>query len=170
MQMKVSSADPRIYNPDRDVAHNMRFVATKLAEWLDRDRWDAVGEYIAFKKLSRDDTARALQALLLFIATTVQDKKEDITQAMERSGWNKVPKAAQLVIMAHLGTLMTGMYFVGARQATLGGEGPCSDVRELVALADDIARQIARPTLPRLGRAIWRRITGLFNGKFKHVN
>ena len=150
MQMRVNASDPRLYSPDRDVAHNFHVVIQHVAKRLEDSHWAELGDYLKINHITSDQMGEGIKAYILFVMTAVQDKHETPQDALTRVGWFRVPAPVQIAVMAYLGTVMTGMYFVGVREATLGAQGPCSDVSALATAADNIGRLLSQPKWKRI--------------------
>lgn len=155
LQARTSEWDHRLYSVNRDVAHNFRFVVEELARRLTDNRWKPVGEYLRLKCSEEEDLGAACKAFIDFVASTATNPKETMEEALTRVGWFKVPEAAQVAYMAYLGTILAGIYFHGAREATLQGKGPCSEISELVA-AGALCHKLM--TVPRWRRSVYRLI------------
>jgi len=57
--------------------------------------------------------------------------------------------AAQIAVMAMLGTCYAGIQYAGIREASVGGEGPMYTVAELIVHAEKFRAQV--------GQSRWRR-------------
>jgi hypothetical protein len=82
-----------------------------------------------------------------------------MSEALARCGWYNVPEAAQVAYMAYLGTVLSGYFFAGVREATLGGVGPAQSLQDLRAVGSQSAKAM---TLPR-----WKRRLSAFFGRFR---
>ena len=151
VQARMNQSDPRLYSPNRDVAHNFRFVVTEVARRLEEGTWPELDALLVTAlnptslQCNQVQLGQAAKAVITFVATAVQDPKEDMYAALIRSGWFAVPLAAQVAYMACLGQVMAGVYFHGARESTLGGEGPCSSVGDLVAAGRRVSQMMSIP-------------------------
>lgn len=154
MQARASEWDHRLYNINRDVAHNFGDVMREVAARLEDGRWPVLNEIMAHYKVSQEDLGKACEAYCIFVMSAADDRKERMGACLTRSGWYDVPEHAQVALMAILGTVLSGYFWSGAREATLGGVGPCltyTDLRER-------GRQCA--TLMQIPR--WKRLWGKF--------
>jgi len=149
LNAQLSQNDPRLYNPNRDVAHCFATVAMEVAGRLEDGRWGVVTEYLKEQGVDMDDLGAACEAFCNFVAGAVDEPDEKMTDVLHRVGWFDVPEPAQLAYMAYLGTVMSGLFFAGAREATLGGEGPCNDLRDLQAAGREAHQAIAQSGLRR---------------------
>jgi hypothetical protein len=131
------------------VAHCFGDVVREVAGRLEDGRWPVVNEIIAKHGVTQDQLGQACEAFCKFVASSTEIPKERMNESLARCGWFDVPEVAQVAYMAYLGTVMSGYFFAGVREATLQGVGPaltCQDLREAGARA---ARLM---TVPR-----WRR-------------
>jgi len=149
LQARLSRDDPRLYSANRDVAHNFHFVTMSVAGFLEKRRWPALAAYAAEHNVTDEQLGRGMQAFIRFVAGAVDKPEETMDDVMTRCGWLEQPEAVQVIIMAALGVILTGVYFHGAREATIEGEGPCSDVRELVRSGEECMDIMRRPRLLR---------------------
>lgn len=155
LQARVSQWDHRLYNVNRDLAHNFGSAVMELANRLDDERWPFLHELCRQHKVTDEQLAKALQALCKFVRGAADDPREGMYDVLLRSGWEEVPEAAQVVIMAYLGSILSGYYFIGAREATIGGEGPCLTYKDLAEYGHRCLEMMRRPRWRRwLDRAI----------------
>jgi hypothetical protein len=154
----MSEGDQRLYNPNRDVAHNFPAIVKEVAGRLEDERWEAVTKYMKEQGANMDDLGAACEAFVNFVHGAVDEPNEKMGEVLHRVGWFKLPEAAQVAYMAYLGTVMSGVFFVGAREATIGGEGPCSNLEDL--------QQAGRDCHKAMTRSKWRRAIGRFFGRF----
>lgn len=154
MQARASEWDHRLYNINRDVAHNFGDVMREVADRLESGRWPVLAEIMEHYKVSQEDLGRACEAFCVFVMSAADDRKERMGACLTRSGWYDVPEHAQVALMAILGTVMSGYYWSGAREATLGGVGPCLTYTDLRERGNQCAKLMQ---IPR-----WRRLWGQF--------
>lgn len=167
LQARMSEGDPRLYNPNRDVAHNFADVVHEVAARLEDNRWPVVGDLLARYQIGEDQLGEACKAFCTFVASSTEIPKEKMEEALVRAGWFHVPEAAQLAYMAYLGTVLSGYFYAGVREATLQGSGPtltCQDLRAAGARTAAImtAPRWRRPLIALAGRvrAAWNTLTG----------
>lgn len=133
LQARTSEWDHRLYSVNRDVAHNFAYVVQELATRLTDDRWKEIGNYLRESGVTEAELGTACKAFIEFVASAASSPKESMEQALTRVGWFKLPAAAQVAYMAYLGTILSGIYFHGAREATTQGKGPCAEIPELIS-------------------------------------
>ena len=134
LQAKLNQPhDPRLYSPNRDVAHNFDFVIKETADRCAAGQWAELVEYAKDKQISQEDLGRALQTLCYFVMSNTSDHRETMAQGLERSGFLGLKPAARVIVMAHLGTIVLGAHWAGVREATLNGQGPLLSYQNLVS-------------------------------------
>lgn len=146
LQARLEKADPRLYDVNRDVAHNFAFVVEEVARRLEDRRWHAMHTHL---DATPEQLGEAAKCFILFVASAVQNPRELMVECLERSGFRKLPDTVQVSYMATLGAVMAGIYFQGCREATLGGTGPCSDLQGLVAAGRECHRLMSAPAWQR---------------------
>ncbi len=142
--------DHRLYNINRDVAHNFRPVVEEVARRLEDRHWPFLHTVLTTHGVTEEELGKACEGFMLFVASAVEHPKESMGQCLRRSGYLDTSEAAQVAYMAILGTVMSGYYWVGAREATIGGVGPCLNPEQLQAAGREANKLIAMPR--------WRRI------------
>lgn len=146
--------DPRLYAPNRDVAHNFRFVVEEVARRLAAYRWDA------YKCLTRppsdEELGEAAKRFIEFVASAADDPHESMERALERVAFLELSYSAQLAYMATLGQVVSGIYFNGVRAATTGGVGPCSgaDIGSMIKTGRLVAEEMRVPWWRRPARKL----------------
>jgi hypothetical protein len=146
-----TAADPRLYNPNRDVAHNALEVLQEVRKRLAADKWPAMAEILARAQVTPQHAERGLQALSSFLTGSLEVPKETMYQGLVRAGWFEVPEAVNIAVLAHLGAILLGMQWGGIREATLRGVGPLSNCASVV----DYGRRFAGLALTDLARLPW---------------
>jgi len=158
MQMRVSEWDHRLYNVNRDVAHNFGDVVREVADRLEDGRWPVVARYLEEKNVSMDELGEACRAFCLFVADAASKPKETMAECLQRCGWFDVREEAQFAYMAILGTVVSGYFWTGVREATLGGQGPCLTYQDLRERGKECALLMAMPRWKRWLRKIYYKI------------
>ena len=161
LQAKMSQGDQRLYNPSRDVAHTFADIIKEVARRIDLKMWPEMQEFLAKQGLRDAEVGAALQIFTRFVADT-NVPREPMWDALERHGWYEVEPAAQIVIMAYLGQLYTGMAWVGIREATLGGEGPLKTCQDMFKAGQRGADLLSIPAWKRPWVRRWRRLKRAF--------
>jgi len=133
LQARLSENDPRLYNSYRDVAHCFGDVMREVAARLEDRRWPELDAILTKEGITMDQLGDACAAACTFVQTATELPKEKMHEALERSGWWKVPAPAQMALCAMIGTVMFGYFYAGVREATLGGQGPCQTFQDLRA-------------------------------------
>ena len=157
VQARFDKNDPRFYSANRDVAHNFKYVAKVVAAKLQyAEHWPVLNEHLKAHNVTLDELGDACRAFIMFVATSVGDPTEDMAGTLKRVGWEDVRDEARMALMAVLGTTMLGMYWAGARDATMGGDGPCASVDALVEAGEESFLLITKPKPFRRIRNWWR--------------
>jgi hypothetical protein len=166
LQARMSEGDQRLYNPNRDVAHNFSTVVGEVADRLEEERWPAITAYLKDQDVTEEQLGAACKAFIEYVAGACDSPDEKMTEVLTRVGWYKVPEPAQVAYMAYLGTVMSGVYFVGAREATLGGEGPCDNLEDLRKAGRECHKAMTVPKWRRPVYRLFRRLGKAWNALF----
>lgn len=149
MNARMSSNDSRLYNPNRDVAHNFKAMAMEVAKRCEANTWTALAILTAEKQVTPVHLGQALQAFLTFLAIQMDDPKAGMATCLDRAGWFAVPEYARVIVMAQLGAVMLGAHWSGVRETTIGGQGPALDYQDLAAYGREAAVLMAMSPLRR---------------------
>jgi hypothetical protein len=166
IQARMSKEDPRLYNVNRDVAHNFERVAQLVAGRLEDELWPELSDILKREGVNQEDLGEACQAFIKFVATGFEDPKADMAMALDRCGWMKVKPGAQVAVMACLGTVIIGMHHAGVREATLGGEGPAMTLKQLTDYGEQSSKLITQGRWARRWRRWTSRIRAAFSALF----
>lgn len=165
LQARMSEHDPRLYNVNRDVAHCFGSLVEEVAGRLEDGNWKHLQDLLNERGVTDEQLGEACKAFLLFVAGAADDPKESMSAAMVRSGWFDVSEDAHIAFMALLGTVMSGVFWTGIKEATLGGEGPCQSLQHLRERGREAHRLLTMPRwkrkLAKVGAAI-ERVRGAF--------
>lgn len=160
-QARASEWDQRLYNVNRDVAHNFGDVMREVAARLEDDRWETLSfmlERVGWKgELKQEALGQACEAYCLFVMTTADNPKESMGAALARVGWNDVPEPAQVALMAIMGTVLSGYFWAGAREASIQGVGPCLTYQDLRDAGRRAAKQLLIPRWKRVVNKLYAR-------------
>jgi len=141
LQMRTSPGDPRLYNPNRDVAHHFPSIGRMLVDRLAERRWpELIRPFLQFHGVTEAQLGEGAAALARFFNYCVDVDVDDMRQALNKAGWFALSAPVQFTLCTVLGQLMLGVYFAGIRDATRLGDGPTADVRALLAAADEAHR------------------------------
>jgi hypothetical protein len=166
IQARMTEHDPRLYNVNRDVAHNFERVATMVAGRLEDELWPDLADICKREGCTMDDLGAACQAFCKFVGTSAEDPQADMQIALERCGWFGVHPAAQVAVMSCLGTVILGMHFSGVREATLAGEGPAMGLAKLASYGEQSAKLITEGRWKRRRRRILLRLRRAWSALF----
>jgi len=149
IQARMSPEDKRLYNPSRDVAHNFQQVMTLVAERLEDAKWPELDELLKRENVSIDDLGEACGAYCTYIANGVNDPKLSMFESLDKSGFFKCKPAAQVAVLAMIGSCYAGIQHVGIREATVNKDGPLQTVASLMQHAEEFRKYT--------GMSRWRR-------------
>lgn len=159
LQARMTADDRRLYNPARDVAHNFQEVMNLVAGRLEDYAWPELNEVLSREGITIDDLGEACGAYCQYLASAAQEPNVSMTESLTRSGFTKCKPAAQVAVMAMLGTCYAGIQHAGIREASVGGEGPMYTVADLIIYAEKFRAQ--------LGQSRWRRRWERLKAKIK---
>lgn len=169
LQYRMSESDPRLYSPQRDVAHCFLPIMREVFSRLQHRICPELEQVLEAHALPDQALGDACEALARFIAGAEEQMRERPTrpgegyaQELERCGWFSVPAAAQMAVMATLGMVVLGWHYAGVREATLSGEGPAMDLKTLSEEGANIARFLSLPRWRRKLTYIWLRLRAVW--------
>ena len=147
LQSKLARDDPRLYDANRDIAHNAAAVVKTVIQRFDEGHWPELKALCTLHGVGPAELGQAVQAYADFIGN-VSDLNETCAESLTKSGWRACPPAAQIAVMAMLGTVIAGIQWKGIRDCTFGF-GPPAGIPELVAAGAEASRRMAaaRPTV-----------------------
>ena len=131
LQARMSQGDNRLYNVNRDVAHNFDFVIQEVAKCIEEGRWPALTRIAKQAGLSDECLGLSCVALCRFVGVQADNPKESMAQCLARCGWLALPEEARVVVTAYLGLITLGIHHRGVREATMNGQGPADSYRRL---------------------------------------
>lgn len=149
LQARMSEGDKRLYNPSRDVAHNFKEVLSLVAARLEDCAWPELSEILKRENVDMDDLGEACAAYCRYVASATENPTEPMQVCMSNSGFFEAKPAAQVAVLAMIGTCYAGIQHSGIRDATLGGEGPMASVSDLLEDADRLLMFHGRSKLGR---------------------
>ena len=152
LQARMSQDDPRLYNPNRDVAHNFDQVIMEVAKRCESGTWDALTALAKEKGLSDEDLGKACQALCRFAAKE-PEKGKSMPQCLAECGFLELPATARIIVAAYMGTV-----FPGIREATIQGQGPAQTYKKLRWHGMMCAKLMTMPAWKRKLYVLWGRI------------
>ncbi len=167
LQARMSESDQRLYNPNRDVAHCFGDMVREVAARLEDERWPIVKDVLEKYNVTQDQLGQACEAFCNFVSSSMDTPKERMNEALARCGWFNVPDSAQLAYMAYLGTVVSGYFYAGIREATLDGVGPAQSLKDLRDAGSRSAKAMTRSVLARKLHAVRDRFSRAFRLLFK---
>jgi hypothetical protein len=134
------------YNPNRDIAFCAPSIL-KAAIWgLRKANWEPwVTPYLEYSHCTEAALADAVVKFAYALrAMRVDHRVTSPKEALELSGFLATPAAAQFVIMAKVGQVMTGAFFNAIRDVTYIGDGSRKDIEQMVEEAEQTANLLRR--------------------------
>jgi hypothetical protein len=149
MQARMSSDDKRLYNPSRDVAHNFKEVMDLVAGRLEDQAWPELDSLLKREGVTMDDLGEACGAYCNYLASAANDPELSMHRSLEKHGFFACKPAAQIAVLALIGSCYAGIQFSGIREATINGEGPLQSVGDLIKHAEHFRRYAGMSRLRR---------------------
>jgi len=153
LQARMTAEDPRLYNPSRDVAHNFQKVMELVAGRLEDHAWPELDEVLRREGITLDDLGEACGAYCRYLSLAVTAPELTMHAGLELSQFFDCKPAAQVAILAMIGTCYAGIQFGGIREATIGGKGPLETVSDVLKHAEEFQ---AYSGVPRWRRKLMR--------------
>ena len=122
--MEVRGLDGTLFSPTRDIRYAYQSAIKAVGIHFDSRMWEDLMAYAMGEGLSYDDLVDAMDALIRFLNSSVDDSQENMHDVLQRSGWLDQSAAAQIAMMAMLGRVVLGQYFDALRSTTTAGERP----------------------------------------------
>jgi len=160
LQARMSEGDRRLYNPSRDVAHNFKEVMELVAGRLEDHKWPELSEMLAREGVSMDEIGEACGCYCTYIASAANPDMIGVSmvESLRMSGFFECKPAAQVAVLAMIGTCYAGIQFGGIREASLGGEGPLETSAEVAQHGARLHNYIGMPRWQRKLEDFKRRI------------
>jgi hypothetical protein len=136
LQARFNEHDPRLYNVNRDLAHNYKYVLELVAARLEDGTWKELDALLEQNDVSMDDLGEACAAFCRYVGSATTDKESNVEEGLRNAGWFECKVGAQAGYLAVLGTVIAGMAHRGIREATLDEEGPALKVGDLTEAGD----------------------------------
>jgi len=149
LQARMTSNDARLYSPARDVAHNFQEVMNLVAARLEDHVWPELDGLLLREGITIDDLGDACGKYCTYLASAVQTPNLSMIKSLNNSEFLECKPAAQVAVMAMIGTCYAGIQHAGIREASVGGDGPMHTVKELLVHAERFRAQV--------GKSRWRR-------------
>jgi len=152
----MSEGDPRLYSVNRDVAHNFKDIMRIVADRLRNRCWPGLEAVMATEHVTDQNVSQAFDCLCRFILSAQEHPRMPFEEALAKSGFEQCQNAAQVAVLAMLGSVTLGYHFVGVREATIGGVGPAKELADLAQEATAVVRWFSMPRWRRSLVALWR--------------
>lgn len=167
MSIQAITGGGRLYDQNRDLAHNFGWVLHQAAQRFANRRWAVVEEFLRAQGVEDQQLVDGLQALFRFVEAARDGDGTDMKRDMAVAGWDQVPEPVRLAIMAHCGAILLGAFYVGVNQAMIAGDDPTKRYPDLWAGGREFARLMEQSRLRRLARWMWDDFKGWFLGLFR---
>lgn len=128
---RMSPQDPRLYNVNRDLAHNFEFIINNVALCIEQGRWGALTRLAREHGVTDAELGKACSILCVFVAVQADNPKESMAACLARCGFLDLNEISRVIVMAYLGNIVLGIHHNGVREATLGGVGPAQTYKQL---------------------------------------
>ena len=161
LQARFQEHDPRLYNVNRDLAHNFKELRELTAARLEDGTWPELDEFLNKNEVTLDDLGEACASFCTYVASAATDKQATMLEGLTNSGWFECKVGAQAGYLAVLGTVLAGVAHRGIREATLDDDGPALKVGDLVAAGDECLRAIRTSRWRRFCFSVKKRISGV---------
>jgi hypothetical protein len=121
----LQSNDPW-YQPGRDVAYIYQSMCSQAFAWLSEANWEEwFGDYLKHHNITEADLAEGCKRFAEGHNRFTGDASiEHASDALEQAGFLEMPYPVQITMYALLGVVLTGTFFNGVRDVTLGGNTP----------------------------------------------
>jgi hypothetical protein len=142
LNARMAEGDRRLYNPSRDVAHNFQEVMNLVAGRLEDHKWPELNNILKREGVTMDQLGAACGAYCTYLASAADADKQDwsMTKSVLESGFFECEDAAQVAVLAMIGTCYAGIQFGGIRECTVAGEGPLETIGDLMKHAEEFRR------------------------------
>lgn len=168
LQARFSANDNRLYRPERDVAHNFGSIAMAVAHRLEEleNNPGVLAEFKKHFKVTDDQLGEACAAFCKFVASAADPSSKTMAQSLDKSNWFAVNEPAQFLYMALLGTVISGVYWTGVREASIANYSPCENYQELAKHGIETSRLMTIPRWRRGITVVWHRLKLAFSALF----
>jgi|TARA_R110000824_G_scaffold82768_15_gene207522 hypothetical protein len=163
LQARFSEHDPRLYNVNRDLAHNYKRILEVVAARLEDGSWVELDAHLKENGVTMDELGEACAAFCRYVASAATDKKSDMFDGLTKAGWFECEPLAQAAYLAVMGTVVAGMAHRGIREATLGDDGPALRVGDLTESGERCLAAMRVSKRKRRWLGFVARVKGAFN-------
>lgn len=145
------------YAPQRDVAHLFVPVMRQVAAWVEDGTWNELSSFMTKYSVTPEMVAEACGKMCQSIGTAAEHPTETCRESIQRTGFLDEPEESQLIVLACIGAMFVGIQHSGIREATLDGEGPLMEAKDLIAAGEKVlavfaAAPVARKRMRLSGR------------------
>jgi len=137
------------YAPYRDIAHFFPHLARAAAYGLAREAWDPwLAGYLEHTNVDESCLGDAAVVLAKLINTSTAAELEGVVPWLEGAGFFELPAPAQFALLAEIGQVVLGMFFMGIREATAINTRPALS-EELVKVGQEVQTALAEHVAAR---------------------
>jgi hypothetical protein len=151
-------ADPRKWNPTRDVAHNFPWLWNEVLGRILAKETGITGKIRRKLEVSDDEVLLACMRLSELVTTATKNRKESLLEALDRVRWFELSPEAHCVIAAEIGIVMIGAYYTGVRDATEVNEKPATTYPSLFQAGFDLRKFLLKPRWRLRLERFWQRL------------
>ena len=145
IQARMSASDNRLYNPNRDVAHNFSEVLHLVASRLEDETWVELKEVLARENVSMDDLGDACGCFCNYVASGKNHPNRSMFESLKSEKFFDCKPAAQIAVLASIGVCYAGIMHAGIREATIASEGPLMSVTDFLRYAERFKKYAGMP-------------------------
>ena len=152
------------YNPNRDIAHNFHYLLEDAAKFAAQPLSPSLAAYAASEGVTPEHLGQAVKCLFEYVNGCLDPEHQTPQTILQASGFFALPVAAQTIVLSKLGIVIACTYFHGIRDATMVGEPPIANPRELEMKVREslwlFEPPKPPPTKPPLLRRLWQALRG----------
>ena len=150
------------YAPSRDIVYLLPSTLTTITNRIYDRANPQLADYLDDHGVTQDMLVEGLVAYSTFIGLAESAPELSMAEASKQSSWDDLRRDVQVAVLYHVGVVMTGSFFLGAREAA----GPEGSKVPTLAMFMDSARELAdywqmprwkkwfykwKPRLPKVG-------------------
>lgn len=141
VQMRLSKQDGRLYNPNRDIAHCFPAIAKETVRRLNvlLTSDSPIAKYVKDKNVTNEELSNACNAFVQFVVNGHDPVMNTMEKSMQATGWMDLRPEVQFIVPSVVGIICMGVFWQGVRDSTFDGDGPASNIQDLLAIGKDAA-------------------------------
>lgn len=142
MTMQIVSGQIK-YAPSRDLMYLWPDVLRNVADRLEDAPFKPLHDLLTERGVTLDDLGEAAAAYSRFVRDAHNEPEKNMVKCLDDSGWNKVRPEAQIAYMFYAGSIITGVFWKGIRDATPEGGDIIPQVKSLMSAGRQLDAYIA---------------------------